>query len=191
MNYRPAYFWSFAWPFLLVLLLVGGVSYFDPLFQPSGSIAPGKYVLQADLNGESTSLEGSAFFEYVSQPQGLGGQQIFKLHFLDASRSGGPGFGFLIPINDSGRPIFKDTYRVDQEARGFINGNGSVYGYADLHRDDSGLYFAEFGSISIGEGSGEEEVSGNLDIVMDDGSGGTIRLKGGFNARKLPSNIKL
>jgi hypothetical protein len=192
MKPRPAYFWSFAWPFLLVLLLVGSISYIDPASSRSGGdIATGKYLLKADLNGEHTSLEGIVYYEYTSQSQGGVDKSIFKLHFLDASDTDAPGFGFLIPLNNSANHIEKDTYRVDPNGRGFMNGFGTVYGYADLHTDEGKLYFTESGSISIGETMVGEEVVGNLEIVMDDGSGGTIRLEGDFKARRLPPSIKL
>jgi hypothetical protein len=189
MNFKSSAFLRWGWPFLVGILLIGTISYISP---ESGSknqeLPSGRYFLDADRNGEHEAIKGPVYFEYSGEKEQLIAMRIFKLHFANSVTSEGPGFGFLIPLSDSEKGIGADTYIVDPQSRGLINGFGSVFGYADLRGDSPSLYFTESGRISIIE-SGPGEVSGNIDMVLDDGNGNSMHLEGSFRASPLPSNL--
>ena len=54
----------------------------------------------------------------------------------------------------------------------------------DLVRENNSLYFTESGSISI-SASSFEEVAGDMNMLLMDENGRSLRLKGRFNARPL------
>ena len=83
-----------------------------------------------------------------------------------------------------------ETYRVDPNDRGFLSGNNSVFGYADLHKGSDDLYFTESGKIVIKEVLGAE-VCGIIDVVLEDYYGESLSIKGSFRARQLPQNLSL
>jgi len=191
MNFKSAPFFRWGWPFLAGILLIGTISYISPESTSfKEELTSGRYFLDADRNGEHDAIKGPVYFEYTGQKEQLIPTRIFKLHFANSVTSQGPGFGFLIPLSDSDKSIGTDTYKVDPESKGFMNGFGSVFGYADLRGDAPSLYFTESGRISI-IATGPEEVSGNIDMVLDDGSGNSIHLEGSFRALPLPSNLSL
>lgn len=189
MNFKSISLIRMGWPFLAGILLVGIISYVNP---DSGyfkkELPSGRYRLEAVRNGEQNALKGPVYFEYTGQKERFLATRIFKLHFANTLSSEGPGIGFLIPLSDVDQAIETDTYWVDPENRGFMNGFESVFGYADLRDVSPSLYFTESGSISIVETS-PGEVSGSIDLVLDNGSGASIHLEGDFRALPLPSNL--
>ncbi len=189
MNLKSIPLVRWGWPFLAGILVVGIISYVNP---DSGyfkeELSSGRYRLEAVHNGGHNSLKGPVYFEYTGQKEHFLATRIFKLHFANSIASEGPGFGFLIPLSDMDQAIETETYWVDQDNRGFMNGFESVFGYADLSDVSPSLYFTESGSISIVETS-PGEVSGSIDLVLDNGSGGSIHLEGDFRALPLPSNL--
>ena len=191
MKTGSVQFFSWGWPFLVGLVLIGTISYISPDSSSfPGELSSGRYLLETNQNGEYEAIKGPVYFEYTGREERLTTTQIFKLHFVNKRTSEGPGFGFLIPLSDSGERIGTDKYRVDPESKGFMNGSGSVFGYADLRGASPSLYFTESGSISIIT-SGPEEVSGTIDTILDDGIGNSIHLEGSFRALPLPSNLSL
>ncbi|UCE68612.1 MAG: hypothetical protein JSW57_09170 [Flavobacteriaceae bacterium] len=179
------------WPFGVGILLMGTISYISP-GTPSfkKELLKGQYALESIQKDEHNEIKGPVYFEYTGQKERHIATRIFKLHFVNSSTSEGPGYGFLIPLADSDKGIVADKYRVDPESRGLMNGFRSVFGYADLKGAVPSLYFTESGSISIIQ-SGPEEVSGKIDMILEDGSGNSIHLEGSFRALPLPSNLSL
>ena len=170
---------------------MGTISYISPGSSSLiGELSSGRYWLEASQDGKHDAIKGPVYFEYTGQKQHLIDKQIFKLHFVNSTTSEGSGFGFLIPLSDSDEGIRMDKYRVDPESRGFMNRFGSVFGYADLKGATPSFFFTESGSISIIKSS-PEEVSGEIDMVLNDSNGKTIHLEGSFRALPLPSNLSL
>jgi hypothetical protein len=191
MNFKSSPVFRWGWPFLAGIVLIATISYISPESTSiKQELSSGRYFLDAIRNGEHDAIKGPVYFEYTSQEERLIATRIFKLHFANSMTAEGPGIGFLIPLSDSDGTIGADTYRVDPESRGFMNGYGSVFGYADLRGGSPSLYFTESGSISI-IATGPKEVSGNINMVLDDGSGNSIHLEGSFRALPLPSNLSL
>lgn len=191
MNFTFPTFLRRGWPFLVGILLIGTISYISPEASIyNEELKPGRYFLDAVRDGEHDAIKGPVYFEYTGQKEQLIATRVFKLHFVNSVSSEGPGFGFLIPLSDSGETIGTLTYETDPDSRGFMNGFGSVFGYADYRGDAPALYFTESGRISIIETS-PEEVSGNIDMVLDDGSGSSIHLEGSFRALPLPSDFSM
>lgn len=189
MNFKTTLFVRWGWPFLAGIVLIGTISYISPEATSfNKALSSGRYFLEAVRDGEHEAIKGPVYFEYTGQKEQPIATRIFKLHFANSATSEGPGFGFLIPLSDSEEVIGTDTYKVDPESRGFMNGFGSVFGYADFRGDAPSLYFTESGKISITT-TGPEEVSGNIDMVLDDGSGNSIQLEGSFRASPLPANL--
>jgi hypothetical protein len=179
------------WPFLAGVLLIGTISYVVPEpYYSINDLSSGQFLLETDDQGERKAMKGPVYFEYTGQEKTLMDTRIFKLHFVQSASSEAPGFGFLIPLSSSDEKIDLDKYWVDHENKGFMNGFGSVFGYADLRGTNPSLYFTESGSIAI-IATSPEEVSGNIDMVLDDGSGNSIHLEGSFRALPLPSNLSL
>lgn len=189
LIYAPLFRWG--WPFLAGILLIGTISYISPeATSYVEQLSSGRYFLATVHNGEHHAIRGPVYFEYTGQKERLIATRIFKLHFVNSTPADGYGFGFLIPLSESNENIRLEKYQVDPESRGFMNGYGSVFGYADLRGTTPSLYFTESGSISITTNS-PEEVSGTIDMVLDDGSGNSIHLEGSFRALPLPSNLSL
>jgi len=190
---KPLYasLFRWRWPLLAGVLLIGTISYISPQTTDFNSdLTPGRYYLEMVRNGDQEAIKGPVYFEYTGQKEQLITTRIFKLHFANLDSSERPGFGFLIPLSDSDESIGTLTYEVDPESAGFMNAFGSVFGYADFRGDAPALYFAESGGISM-IATGPEEVSGNIDMVLDDGSGNSIHLEGSFRALPLPSDLSL
>ena len=189
MNFKTSPFLRWGWPFLVGILLIGTISYISPETTSfDQELSSGQYFLDAIRNGEHDAIKGPVYFEYTGQKEQLFNKRIFKLHFANSVTSDGPGFGFVIPLSDSDESLGADTYQVDPDRRGFMNGFGSVFGYADLRGDSPSLYFTESGRISFTT-TGPEEVAGNIDMVLDDGNGNSIYLEGSFRASPLPANL--
>ena len=191
MKANPTQFWSYALPWVLVLLLAGGISYMKPReLALLEDLSPGQYVLETKQDGESDLLNGPVYFTYSRQKGGLGNQIVFKLHFTTSGAEDGPGIGFLVPLGNSGEEMPQGTYRVDAGRQGLITGYETVFGYADFPEEAGAILFTESGSLLILE-SQRQEVSGQLDVVLSDGQGRSIALAGSFRALPLPANIKL
>lgn len=179
------------WLFLAGILLIGTISYISPESASDvGQLSSGRYLLEASQNGEEDVLNGPVYFEYTNQKERLMATRIFKLHFVNSATSEGPGYGFLIPLSDLDGRVGMEVYSVDPERKGFMNGTGSVFGYADLRGASPSLYFTKSGSISIITTS-PEEISGNIDMVLTDGRGNAIHLEGSFRALPLPPGLSL
>ncbi len=191
MKAGPTLLTKWSLPVLAGLLLAGSISYINPHpLSFNEELSPGRYSLEVTLNEARDAIEGPVYFEYTGQNDRLIATRIFKLHFVNSNSSGEPGFGFLIPLSDTEEGVGSVEYPVDPERRGFMNGFGTVFGYADLRGESPALYFTESGSISIRTTS-PEEVSGNIDMLLDDGHGNSIRLSGSFKALPLPPDLSL
>jgi hypothetical protein len=179
------------WPFLLGVLLIGTISYIVPApVDLNGNIASGQYIMEATGDEERIIYNGPVYFEYSEDERGVVDFEVFKLHFLGGAKEESPGFGFLIPLADAEDKIHAKTYKVDPESKGFMNGHGSVFGYADFKQHPAALYFADKGRIAISEIS-SDKVNGKIDIVLDNGNGDKLRLEGRFKALPMPSSIQV
>ena len=162
----------------------------DPEATPlSQDLPSGQYLMEWEREGESNLLDGPVYFDYSIQKGNMGDKRIFKLQFVNTSMSAGPGFEFLIPLGDASQVLGVKTYEVGNEKSSFLSGVDAVFGYADL-REESSLYFTESGEISILVAS-EGEISGKIEILMNDGRGKTFNLKGSFRARPMPEDLKI
>lgn len=191
MTQKDSKWFRRAWPFLLGLLLVLTISYITPEAIPvNAELAIGKYELKTEVGGEKNTLRGPVYFEYSQKQNSPMESRIFKLHFVNPLVSDGPGFGFLIPLSGIEEMIKTGRYSVDEKGQGFTGSFETVFGYADMGGETTALYFSESGSISI-SGCTPREVLGEIDMILNDGNGGVIRVTGLFNALRLPSNISL
>ena len=191
MKAGPTLLTKWGLTILAGLLLAGSISYISPRsLSFNEQLNPGRYSLEINRHEDQDAIEGPVYFEYTGQNDQLIATRIFKLHFVNSNNSGEPGFGFLIPLSDTEEGVGPIEYQVDPERRGFMNGFGTVFGYADLRGASPALYFTESGSISILTTS-PEEVSGNIDMLLDDGNGNSIRLSGSFRALPLPPDLGL
>lgn len=179
------------WPFVLGLALVLAIAYIAPDSSPiTAGLGTGKYDLVAAVDGKSNNIKGPVYFEYSDKQDNSMEARIFKLHFVNPLIAEGPGFGFLIPISGTNELIDKGEYSVDEQSGEVMRSFDTVFGYADLGGKTSALYFSESGTISI-SGCTPSEVLGEIDMVLNDGNGATIRVTGAFKAQPLPSNITL
>lgn len=180
-----------AWPLLLGLLLVITISYIGPDKIPMNvELATGKYKLETVLNDQKSMLRGPVYFEYSEKQSSPVEARIFKLHFVNPLVAEGPGFGFMIPLSGTDVMLREGEYSVDESSRGILKNFETVFGYADMGGKTSALFFSESGSITV-TGCTPSEVFGEIDMMLDDGNGATIRITGDFNAQPLPSNINL
>ncbi len=179
------------WPVALGVALVLAIAYIapDPV-SLTAELAPGKYDLQTAAEGKSNNINGPVYFEYSDKHDNSMESRIFKLHFVNPHIAKGPGFGFLIPISGTHEMIEKGEYSVGEQGAGVMTNFDTVFGYADMGGKTSALYFSESGSISI-TGCTPKKVIGEIDMVLNDGSGGSVRVTGAFKAQPLPSNITL
>ncbi len=178
-----------ALPLLLVFILAITISYIDPqTFRKNVDLASGNYMIETLVDHKSNMLRGPVYFEYSEQQNNPVETRIFKLHFVNPLIAEGPGFGFMIPLPGTEERIEAGTYSVDRERRGIMNNSETVFGYADMGGNTSALYFSDSGSISILT-SAPTEILGKIDMVLDDGSGGSIRVIGDFKAQQLPPGI--
>ena len=179
------------WPLLLGVILIGAISYVAPGSpELQTDITSGQYALKADEGSEQHLYSGDVYFEYTKEQGGVADFGVFKLHFLSESLEDSPGFGFLIPLSHVEKEIQVKTYEVDPQSRGFMNGLGTVFGYADFKKKPASLYFADTGSLSISDIS-NGQVSGEIDVVLDNGSGEQIQLEGRFRALPIPSSLAM
>jgi hypothetical protein len=174
------------WPFLAGVLAIGAFSQiFTGAIDLDKELDSGRYVVEKITSEESGTFSGPVFFEYSAPEEGLSDFTVFKLHFLSSRASGDRSFGILIPLKGDEDHIRVERYRVDSNNNGFMNGYGTVFGYADFGDNATTLYFAESGGISISQIE-KGEITGEIDIVLGHGSGQNIRLKGDFNALPVP-----
>lgn len=156
----------------------------------TAELAHGKYDLETAADGKSEKINGPVYFEYSDRHDYSMESRIFKLHFVNPLIEEGPGFGFLIPISGTDEMIDKGEYLVGEQGNGVMTHFHTVFGYADMGGKTSALYFSESGSISI-SGCTPGEVKGQINMVLNDGSGGSVRVTGVFKAQPLPSIITL
>ena len=188
---KDSRFFRLMWMVGLVVASVLVIAYIAP--EPvslTAELAPGKYDLETAANGKSKKVNGPVYFEYSDKHNNSMESRIFKLHFVNPLIAEGPGFGFLIPISGTDELIDKGEYSVGEQGDGVMTHFDTVFGYADMGGKTSALYFSESGSISI-SGCTPREVFGEIDMVLNDGSGGSVRVTGAFKAQPLPSNITL
>ena len=177
------------WPILLVLVLVITISYIGPESLPINTeLGSGKYELETVLEDQSSVLRGPVYFEYSEKQNSPAETRVFKLHFVHPIVAEGPGLGFMIPLSGTHEIIDQGKYAVDVRSRGAMENFETVFGYADLGGKTPDVYFTESGSISI-LASDPGEVFGVMDLVLDDGNGASIKVKGDFKAQPLPSNL--
>lgn len=189
MNANNSRWLKRVWPILLGLVLIITISYISPERIPlKTELASGKYNVETVLDDKNNVLRGPVYFEYSEKQSSPSETRIFKLHFVNPLMAEGPGFGFMIPLAGTDQIIEAGKYSVDEGITGIINNFQTVFGYADMGGKTSDLYFSESGSISV-LGCAPTEVFGKIDIVLDDGSGKSIRVRGDFNAKPLPSDF--
>jgi len=178
---KDSRFFRLMWMVGLVVASVLVIAYIapDPV-SLTGELAPGKYDLETAANGKSKKVNGPVYFEYSDKHNNSMESRIFKLHFVNPLTAEGPGFEL----------IDKGEYSVGEQGAGVMTHFDTVFGYADMGGKTSALYFSESGSISI-SGCTPREVFGEIDMVLNDGSGGSVRVTGAFKAQPLPSNITL
>jgi hypothetical protein len=175
----------------LGLVLVLTISYIAPeTIGVDAKLASGKYELITEEVGEKNTIRGPVYFEYSQKHNNPMESRIFKLHFVNPLVSDGPGFGFLIPLAGTEKMIDTGSYPVNEKGQGSTERFETVFGYADMGGKTTALYFSESGSISISVCT-PREVLGEIDMVLNDGSGASIRVTGPFKAQPLPSNISL
>lgn len=167
---------------------VSVASYIVPKLPDSSSfgVVKGEYEITSSRDGQERLYEGPVYFEYAERRTGTHDDPVFKLHFLDAENSSGRGFGFVIPLPEAEKTIAPENYEVTARERDFTHMSESVFGYADLIDGNGQLYFTETGSISIRHVS-EREVAGEIDFMLNDAGGNSMRLKGRFSALPLYS----
>jgi len=188
---KDSRFFRLLWPVALGLSLVLAIAYITPeSVSLTAELATGKYHLETAADGKSKKITGPVYFEYSDKQDNSRESRIFKLHFVNPLIAEGPGFGFLIPISGTDEMIDKGEYSVNEQGAGVMTHFDTVFGYADMGGKTSALYFSESGSISISACS-SREVFGKIDMVLNDGSGGSVRVTGAFKAQPLPSNITL
>ncbi len=167
------------------LLLVGTLSYLIPneIFKTTPMVS-GKYRLASVQDGELTYFEGPVFFEMARQHSGFERTPVLKLHFINSRNDRGSGFGFMIPLEEDMTRVGTDQFTVASYRHSFSHRFGTVFGYADIVQEFTSLYFTESGSISI-SASSQDEVAGEMNMLLKDEHGRSMRLKGSFNARPL------
>lgn len=181
---------SFVFRLAAVAILAGVVwvsvaSYIVPKFPDSTPFrVKGEYEITSVRDGHQHLYEGPVYFEYAERRMGMQDNPVFKLHFLDAENSAGRGFGFVIPIRGAEKSILPDNYEVTARERDFIHTSETVFGYADLIDGNGQLYFTETGSISINHAT-DREVAGEMELLLRDASGNSMRLEGRFSALPL------
>ncbi len=171
----------------LFLLVLGSISYIAPgNFSDGKEPVKGKYRLASVQDGELMYFEGPVYFEFADQQNGNKPTPVFKLHFINQDVSRGRGFGFQIPLTDYSGQIHTENFKVSAKRKGFINKFETVFGYADVVRGETTMFFTESGSISI-RSSSRQEVAGDMNMLLKDAKGKSMRIRGSFNARPLRS----
>ena len=170
---------------LAVVVWVSVASYIVPKLPDTESFrVKGEYEITSVQDGQQRHFEGPVYYEYTERHAGIHDNAVFKLHFLNAENSAGRGFGFLIPLQSSEKTIAPENYEVGSRERDFAHGSESVFGYADLMDGNGQLYFTETGSISIKHAT-DEEVVGEMELLLRDAGGNSMRLEGRFSALPL------
>lgn len=170
---------------LAVVVWVSVASYIVPKNPDSSAFGlKGEYRLTSLRDGQERLYEGPVYFEYAERHSGMHNNPVFKLHFINAKESTGRGFGFVIPLQEDERNIPLDDYKVTTRDKDFTHKSESVFGYADLVDGEGQLFFTETGSISINHVT-DGEVVGEMDMLLQDASGNSLRLEGRFNALPL------
>ncbi|EAR16384.1 MULTISPECIES: hypothetical protein [Robiginitalea] len=185
MNQRTKWITRIAGVALTSLVVLGIISYMTPgNMLPESPMVTGKYQLSSLQDGQVEYFEGPVYFELAKQHSGFRQIPVFKLHFINPNAQKGKGFGFIIPLSQDSAFIRAEQYSVESTKDEFLSSLGTVFGYADLVKEKNTLYFTESGSISI-SASSFEEVAGNMNMLLMDENGRSMRLKGRFNARPL------
>lgn len=170
---------------LAVVVWAGAVSYLAPRLSGSeSSLAKGEYRIATEVDGRECLYQGPVYFEFADRHSGSQNNPVFKLHFTTGQERPGRGFGFVIPLADSCRRIAREQYEVDSRKKRNSHKMDSVFGYADLFDGNGKMFFSETGSISINHVT-EGEVVGEIDMLLKDESGNSMRLRGGFSALSL------
>ncbi|MBC2838388.1 hypothetical protein [Robiginitalea sp. SC105] len=185
MSYRNKWILRITGVAIVALLLLGSISHIAPgNLLPESPMVTGKYRIASVQDGELQYFEGPVYFELAQQQSGRKPASVFKLHFINPDAGNGSGFGFMIPLPEDLAGIRAEQYTVESQEKGLISRLGTVFGYADVVQEESSLYFTESGSISITNAT-QEEVTGDMNMVLMDENGHTMRIKGSFNARPL------
>ncbi len=172
---------------MLAILVLGSIAYIVPKVPDSEvSLVKGEYRLTSLHEGNERFFEGPVYFEFADRHSGIKNSPVFKLHFINAKSQSGRGFGFVIPLNGNDKSIAKENYEVSSRNKRFTHTYESVFGYADLILGESHLFFTESGNISINQAT-EQEVSGEIDMMLTDAQGNSMKLMGRFNALPLHS----
>lgn len=150
------------------------------------NLVKGEYRITSIQQGNERYFEGPVYFELADRHSGIKNSPVFKLHFINADSRFGRGFGFVIPLKENGEQITAENYEVSSRNKRYTHTSESVFGYADLILGENRLYFTESGSISINQAT-EQEVSGEVDMMLTDAQGNSMKLVGRFNALPLYS----
>lgn len=170
---------------LAVVVWVSVASYIVPKLPDSGSFwVKGEYEITSVRDGQERLYEGPVYFEYAERHSGMQNNPVFKLHFLNSEDTAGRGFGFMIPLQGAGKVVALENYEVTSRERDFTRTSESVFGYADLIDGNGKLYFTETGNISI-QYATNREVAGEINMLLRDASGNSMRLEGRFSALPL------
>ena len=175
----------------LIAAILGGVvwisiaSYIVPRTTDLASFrTKGEYRLTSVRNGQESEYEGRVYFEFSERHSGLQNDPVFKLHFLSAGENAGRGFGFVIPLQGTDKIIALEDYKVTSKKRRIADKPESVFGYADMIDGNGQLFFTESGSISISHAT-DQEVAGEINLLLRDARGNSMLLKGRFDALPL------
>lgn len=170
---------------LAAVVWISVASYIVPKLPDSRSFwVKGEYEITSVRDGQERLYEGPVYFEYAKHNAGIQNSPVFKLHFLNSEASAGRGFGFVIPLHSPDKTIGRENYKVTSEERDFTHNSESVFGYADLVDGNGQLYFTETGSISIQHVT-DREVAGEMELLLRDARGNSMRLEGRFSALPL------
>lgn len=179
-TYRVAGIWL-----LVVVVWVSVASYIVPKVPDMGPFrSKGIYQITSERDGLERAYEGPVYYEYSEGNAGVRNGPVFKLHFLDAEKKPGRGFGFVIPLYDTSQKIARERYKVSSGHNDFTHQFHSVFGYADLMDSGGQLFFTETGDITIDHVT-DGEVAGELDLWFLDAEGNGMLLKGRFSALPL------
>lgn len=172
---------------VLAILVWVSIAYMVPNAPGSElNLVKGEYRVTSIQQGNERYFEGPVYFEFADRHSGIKNNPVFKLHFISDNSNSGRGFGFVIPLQGNDQSIAPENYAVTSRNKRFTHTNESVFGYADLILGESRLFFTESGSISISHAS-DREVSGEVDMMLTDAQGNSMKLIGRFNALPLYS----
>ena len=167
------------------------IAYIAPqISEGEAYLEKGKYRIASLEDGHESFFQGPVYFEFAERHYGFKDNPVFKLHFINDDSKTCRGFGFVIPLPGDGKSIAQESYEVTSRSKRFHPKFESVFGYADLINDDSRPFFTESGSISISHAT-EWEVSGEMNMLLSDARGNSIKLVGRFNALPLRNLVSL